>query len=89
MLFCRLLILFSQINPDRVFFFRNTIGVSNNLDTDQTRRSVGSDLGPNCLPMLSAEDTSRQRIEILVLILLFIFPGSMVLLRTQLQPHKK
>ena len=62
--------------------------MSNNLDTDQTRRSVGPDLGPNCLPMLSADDTSRQRIEILVLILLFIFPGAMVLLRTQLQPHK-
>ena len=71
-----------------IFFFRNTIGVSNILDTDQTRRSVGSDLGPNCLPMLSADDTSRQRSEIFVLILLFIFPGSMVLLRTQLQPYK-
>ena len=29
--------------------FRNTIRESNGLDPDQDRRSVGPDLGPNCL----------------------------------------
>ena len=41
--------------------FRNTIRVSNSLDPDQTRHFVGSDLDPNCLQMLTADDTSRQR----------------------------
>ena len=31
----------------------------NSLDADQARRLVGPDLGPNCLKMLSADDTSR------------------------------
>ena len=39
--------------------FRNTTRVSNNLDPDQARRSVGPDLDPNCLQRLSADDTSR------------------------------
>ena len=42
-----------------LFFFkiiRNTIRVSNSLDPDQDRGSVGFDLGPNCLQSLSAED---------------------------------
>ena len=39
--------------------FKKTIGVSNSLDPDQTRRFVGSDLGTNCLQRLSADDTSR------------------------------
>ena len=42
---------------------RNTIRVSNSLDPDQTRHFVGPDLGPNCLQMLSAGDTSRQRVN--------------------------
>ena len=29
--------------------FRNTFRVSNGLNTDQDRRFVGPDLGPNCL----------------------------------------
>ena len=37
---------------------RNTSSVSNNLDADQARLLVGSDLGPNCLQRLSADDTS-------------------------------
>ena len=37
--------------------FRNTIWVSNRLDPDQARHSVGPDLGPNCLQRLSADDT--------------------------------
>ena len=31
----------------------------NNLDPDQDRRSVGPDLGPNCLHKLSADDKSH------------------------------
>ena len=34
--------------------------MSNSLDTDQSRRLVGTDLGPNCLQKLSADDASRQ-----------------------------
>ena len=87
MLFCRLLILFSQINF-LDFFFRNTIRVSNILDTDQTRRSVGSDLGPNCLQMLSAEDTSRQELRFWFLSCFLYFLVLWYFLRTQLQPQK-
>ena len=36
--------------------FTNTIRLSNGLDPDQDRRSVGSDLGPNYLLSLSAGD---------------------------------
>ena len=43
--------------------FRNTIRVSNSLDPDQARRFVGPDLDPNCLQRLSADDTSRQRVN--------------------------
>ena len=45
--------------------FRNTctIRVSNSLDPDQARHFVGPDLDPNCLQMLSADDTSRQRVK--------------------------
>ena len=37
--------------------------MSNSLDPDQARRVVGPDLGPNCLPRLSAEDIGRQRVK--------------------------
>ena len=40
--------------------FRNTISVSNGLDPDQDRHSVGPDLGPNCLQRSSADDKSRR-----------------------------
>ena len=36
--------------------FSNTIRVSNGLDPDQDRHSVGPDLGPNFLQSLSADD---------------------------------
>ena len=39
--------------------FRNTISVSNSLDPDQARHSVGPDLDPNCLQRLSADNKSR------------------------------
>ena len=34
---------------------RNSFRVSNSMDPDQDRHSVGPDLGPNCLQRLSAE----------------------------------
>ena len=37
--------------------------MSNSLDPDQARHFVGSDLGPNCLQRLSADDTRRQRVS--------------------------
>ena len=43
--------------------FRNTIRMSNKLDPDQARHFVGSDLDPNCLQRLSADNTSRQRVN--------------------------
>ena len=39
--------------------FRNTIRVSNSLDSDQERQNVGPDLDPNCLQKSSANDISR------------------------------
>ena len=36
--------------------FRYTVKMSNGLDPDQDRRSVGPDPGPNCLQRLSADD---------------------------------
>ena len=42
------------VYQNKLFFFknsfRNTIRVSNRLDPDQDRRSVGPNLGPNSLP---------------------------------------
>ena len=40
--------------------------MSNSLDPDQARRFVGPDLGPNCLPMLSADDTGKQRVKLVL-----------------------
>ena len=37
----------------------NTVRVSNSLDPEQDRHSVGPDLGPNCLQRLSADDKSH------------------------------
>ena len=39
--------------------FRNTFRGSNSLD-----HSVGPDLGRNCLQKLTADNTSRQRVQI-------------------------
>ena len=41
--------------------FRNTIRVSNSLDPDQDRHSVGPDLGSNCLQRLSADDKTHGK----------------------------
>ena len=40
-----------------LFFFKNTIRVSNSLDPDQIKHFVGPDQGPNCLQSLSADNT--------------------------------
>ena len=40
--------------------FRNTIRLSNGFDPDQDRHFVGTDLSPNCLQRLSADDQSRR-----------------------------
>ena len=45
-------------------FFMNTIRMSNSLDPDQARQNVGPDLSPNCLQMTSADDTSKQRVNV-------------------------
>ena len=70
--FCRLLIFSKSIFLKN--YFRNTIRVSNSLDSDQDRHSVGPDLDPNCLQSLSANDTRRQRVEKLNECLSNIFP---------------
>ena len=50
--------------------FSNTISVSNSLDQDQARHFVGPGLGSNSLQRLrlSADDTSRQKVNSLVII---------------------
>ena len=43
--------------------FRNTIKVSNDLDPDQGKHSVGTDLCSNCLQRLTADVKSRHKQE--------------------------
>ena len=38
--------------------------MSNSFDPDQVRHFVGPGLGPNCLQRLSADHTSRQRVNL-------------------------
>ena len=38
--------------------------MSISLDLNQARHFVGPDLGPNCLQRLSADDTSKQRVNV-------------------------
>ena len=57
--FCRLLIFKIRFFEQ---YFRNTIRVSNTLDPDQARHFVGPYLGPNCLQMLSADNTGKHKI---------------------------
>ena len=40
--------------------------MQNSLDPDQARPNVGTELGPSCLQMLSADNTSRQNLIILL-----------------------
>ena len=39
------------------YYFRNTIGVTNNLDPDLAGRFVGHDVGPKYLEKLPANET--------------------------------
>ena len=48
--------------------YKNAFRVSKSLDPGQVRRDVGSDVGTNFLQMLSADDTSRQRVNIYIYI---------------------
>ena len=50
------MLLLSSADLFQINFFKNTFRVSNGLDPDQDRRSVGPDLGPNSLQMLSADN---------------------------------
>ena len=61
MLFCRLLVFFQNQLFGKIL--SGISSVSSSLDSDQARHSVGPDLGPNCLQKLSADDTSRQRVN--------------------------
>ena len=54
---------FFKINFFEKKSFRNTIIVSNILDPDQDRHSVGPNLGPNCLQMLSIRRQVTAREE--------------------------
>ena len=55
-LICRLLIFFKILS--------GIPSVSNSFDPDQARHFVKSDLGPNCLQRLSADNTSWQRVTV-------------------------
>ena len=67
---CMLEIMHAILSPVAFFFifiiFKNTMSVLNNLDPGQVRHFVGPDLGPNCLPKLSADHTSKLRSNIAV-----------------------
>ena len=56
----------------------NTIRVSNSLDPDQDRYSVRTELGPNCLQRLSAnEKVAACKERVIFLLRIFIsFPGA-------------
>ena len=62
MFFCHLLIFFSELTFSKNSF-KNTIRMSNSLDPDQARIFFGPDLGPNCLPRLTADVIGRQRVN--------------------------
>ena len=38
--------------------------MSNGLDPDQDRHSIGLDLGPNCLQRLSTDDNGRKELKV-------------------------
>ena len=45
----------------------------NSLDPDEAGQFVWPDLGPNCLPRLSADDTGRQKSLIVYALHMHIF----------------
>ena len=52
-----MLLLFSVYNIQEHYYFE----VSNGLDPDLNQGSVGPDLGPNCLQMLSEDYKSHRK----------------------------
>ena len=54
------MLLLSSADFFKTFFLDRYIRVSNGLAPDQSQRSVGPDLGPNCLQRLSADNNSHQ-----------------------------
>ena len=54
-------------------YFRTTIRVSNSLHQEQARHFFGPDLCSNCLLRLSADDTSRQRVQFMLVSLFRTF----------------
>ena len=64
---CRLLTFF-KINFLKKKSFRNTIGVSNGLDPDQDRHSVGPDLGPKLFSkvIISKQQKSQVKQQIFI-----------------------
>ena len=65
MLYGCLLIFFSQINFSfSIYHFRNTIRMSNSLDPDQYQFFFGPDLDPNCLQMLSRDNTRQVNCKV-------------------------
>ena len=59
MFICHLLIFFSKSTVLKNSF-RSIIRVSNGLDPDQDRCSVGPDLNPNCLQRLTADNNTSK-----------------------------
>ena len=53
---------FFKINFFQKNYFRNTVRVSNGMDADQDKHSVGLGLGPNSLQSLLADDKSHHYI---------------------------
>ena len=41
-------------------------GPTHSLDPDQARHKVGPDLGPDCLQRLSADNTNRQKVNVII-----------------------
>ena len=62
--FCRLLISFKINFFEKFFQEYYQFVMSNGLDPDHATHFAGPDLGPNCLKRLSADDTSRQRVNL-------------------------
>ena len=48
------------------------IRVSNSLDPDQNQHNVGPDLDPNCLQILTADDKSLARKELIFSYAVFV-----------------
>ena len=60
-------------------YLRNTFKVSNSSDPDQARRSVGPDLDPNFLQRLTADDTGRQVVKVLIYLVVKCQPSSILI----------